>query len=495
MRLVSLSNITSTPSSRALVRHPGSTLAAHRREARRARGFSVEACHLFAVAVLTAGCASEGVDLGGGSLSQDLRRGDRCRQSPLLDQDVLVTNQAELDALRGCEEIRGALRVQKFAGADLGALSALRAVGAGLLLGTSELDLLSLEEWDDAARVNAIAEREAALTGTWLTSLSGLEALERVGELGIFGTALTDLEGFERLSELDASEAASDDVSGGLLNVQENPNLRDLRGLEDVRGIVNIGVGFNDSLESLAGLTLGSTLIGVSLFASPALVDIGALSPVRFATIAFDGIGVVDLAALSSLEGGDSIDINNNAALRDASGLSAVQEVRSVTFMGNAALVALPRFSALQFLPDAITVVDNAALERVELDASLAFPTFVDLPSGSWALGVDVLQISDNPSLRSITLVAPPVDFSGLTAAEGFIVQNNTALESIDFGGLSRVDVLALTNNTRLVDVALGALSTVDSLLVTNNTALDAAVFGSVRTFERVIEGNASDAL
>jgi hypothetical protein len=46
--------------------------------------------------------SSDVIDLGGGNVAQNLEVGARCADSPVLDGDVTVTNQAELDALLGC---------------------------------------------------------------------------------------------------------------------------------------------------------------------------------------------------------------------------------------------------------------------------------------------------------------------------------------------------------------------------------------------------------
>ena len=73
------------------------------------------------LAIMTAlGCADETVNLGGGSVGQEIQRGVRCRESPIVDGSVRVTSQAEMEDLAGCEEIDGDLLVEvvRCAGGD-----------------------------------------------------------------------------------------------------------------------------------------------------------------------------------------------------------------------------------------------------------------------------------------------------------------------------------------------------------------------------------------
>ena len=73
-------------------------------------------------------CSNRHVDLGGGTVAQEVQRGSRCSASTIVSDDVSVADQDDLDALLGCEEIRGDLSVSVFEGTDLRFLRYLRVV-------------------------------------------------------------------------------------------------------------------------------------------------------------------------------------------------------------------------------------------------------------------------------------------------------------------------------------------------------------------------------
>jgi len=87
-----------------------------------------------ALGVCMLACARDGVSLGD-DIYEPMPPSIRCARDPLIDADVRVTNQAELDALAGCEEISGDLEIAVYPDTDLRPLAALRTVGGALDIG------------------------------------------------------------------------------------------------------------------------------------------------------------------------------------------------------------------------------------------------------------------------------------------------------------------------------------------------------------------------
>lgn len=440
---------------------------------------------LSSLLALASACSGDVVDLGGGNIAQNLSPGGRCAESPVLDADVAITNQAELEELAGCEEIRGDLLVYIFEGADLTPLSSLRSVGGSLTLGESPL-FLSFEAGGDyseeeALRVDALFERG------WLESLAGLENLESVGNLYLVGIGAPDL---QALSQLRVVTGAGGFGVGGTMFVDRARHLRDLSGLEGAEGISNVSVS-SSALESLDGLVLAGDIDGLFLDRCPALVDIDALAGV---TSMSNGLfvretGLEDLSGLSALaHAGQGAAFSGNPALADASGLNALAVADYLVFEDNDALLALPSFQQTAAL-NGIHIVGNDALLEVNLDMPDLQPAqFITLlfgPDELSTLSADRIEIQGNASLTRVTSPA------GFTAAQYLTIEGNPSLTELDLASIERLDFMAIKQNATLASVNLPALQTVDSLEVTGNPLLTLEAFANVRTFYSNISDNA----
>lgn len=437
------------------------------------------------LAALASACSSDGVDLGGGVRQQQLVREGRCAESPIIEESVLVTSQEELAALEGCEQIEGDLEVQLFADADLSPLHALRVVDAGLVLGSSAVNHLPADASD--AEFQAVLDQEAALDGVWLTSLTGLESLQRVGSLLLSHSGIVDFEPLSGLTRVGGGSSGAGIRSGELL-IENNAGLVNFAGLENARGVVSLQATFNAALESLEGLALDANLDVLNLMGSPRLVNIDALSAVTSINIVnLEQLGIGDLQALASLTDiGSSLFVVGCPALVDASALSNVQQCQSILFQDNAALKTLPSLQNLGTLPDLININGNPELESIVLDSQFSIGLGPVLGGRSRDLSMDSIIIGDNAKLRSVSFAPALSEAFGLKAAEVVAFERNPSLESIDFGGFQRADVLFINDNPALANVVIGDLATVDSLELTGNPALDTSVFDGVRTFERI---------
>lgn len=430
------------------------------------------------------GCAREGVDLGGDTLEQDIQRGSRCVDSTIVDEDVLVTQQDELDALAGCERFRGNLTVRAFAGADLRPLGALRRVDGDLALGVPQtwdgiIGFLISDRFDPQVEL---------LRAGWVQSLDGVQALEHAGALFLRGLPGADLTAFESLASVGGSASRL-----GLI-LQQNLHLRDLTGFERLSGLPGLIVTLSPELVSLNGLD-ATGLGSVSLYSSPVLADLSALAPVtRLDNLALFEIGARDLSAFAGLQGSESVALINNVALVDAGGLGALASADTVTVSGNTALEVLPSFTSFTLQPSTLAIHDNPALESVVLDFSNAPTRRYDIEGiperdgdeyVGYELGVDVIDLRNNERLQSVSVPA------GLTKAHLLLVGENPELESIDLGSLTELGQLSIDANPSLTQVDIGALARVSSLQITDNPLFSPAVFDDVQTFTREIRGNA----
>jgi hypothetical protein len=295
-----------------------------------------------------AACSNDVVDLGGGSVFRGLEVGSTCAESSIVDGDVHVENQDELDALLGCEEIRGALTIDIFEDTDLTPLADLRAVDGYLLLGgfptfPAEATAEAREAYQlDYDRVNAIA------AANWLPSLEGVESLERVGSLFLLHVSAPSLDAFASLRLV---TGGLDSELAGQLAISSAPNLVDLGGLENARGIRTIELRDTPALESLNGLHVGTTLLQLRLENSPALENIDALAPVTMVSfdVYINGTAIPNVDALANLSWATmGLALANNPELTNVDALVGLTGAQYLVFEGNAKLERLPEFSNIQ---------------------------------------------------------------------------------------------------------------------------------------------------
>jgi hypothetical protein len=441
----------------------------------------------FSLALVTAlaACSNDVVDLGGGTISQDIESGSRCAESTSVEGDVHVTNQEELDALLGCQEIRGGLRIEIFEDTNLAPLADLRTVEGALFIGSYPdfpLDLSpeALEAYQlEYERVTAIAE------ANWLPSLEGVESLERVGGLLLNRVSAPSLEALASLRLVSGGVVPG---VAGQLAISAAPNLEDLSGLENVRGFRTLVLTDNPALESLDGLVVPSALDDLTLQENPALANIDALSPLE--TIQFDlffvGIGVSNLDALANLkQAWLGLALFSNPELVQVDALQGLESAEFLVFDGNPKLERLPEFRGLYSL-DGFKAMRNPELQAI----SLNFPNLlaINIIDGiDTPLAASVIEIGENPQLASVAFEA------GFRAAEVLSIYRNEALTSIDLGSLERLDRLDIYGNTALTGVSLGALQTVDSLRIIGNPSLSTVELRNVPTFQSEFIDNADE--
>jgi hypothetical protein len=414
-------------------------------------------------------CTRGEVNLGEGATSRNLELSSRCAESTVLPESIYVANQAELDALTGCEEIQE-LRIVPFADIDLTPLASLRRITDAFELGAFPENLP-----EDPEEQRILLEPIRALNDAgWVDSLHGLEALESVGILYLSGTTVSDL------TELQSLQA----IEEGIV-LRQAKNLVNFAGLEAIEPPSLVWVADSSSFESLAGLEYGPVIGSLYLERVPALANLDALGNVTSAdTIMLLETGLATLPRLDQLIVVTTFNIEGNEFLTALSGFDALQAVTSFNINFNASLRSIPEFPQLTFV-DTLVMTYNDALEEVALNFPALLPQTRTLGWREVQYSTGYLQLSNNAALRHIS---SPASFSALQFLSVF---ENPSLLDIDLGQLERADYLMIADNPALSSIVAPSLATVNTLEVIDNPLLSTAEFDDVDTFSRQISGNA----
>jgi hypothetical protein len=450
-----------------------------------------------ALVALLGACSGDVVNIGDGdTLPPELPPAySRCLASPTLEGSVVVSDQAQLDALDGCTTIVGDLYVQPLFYPDLRSLHALREVTGRFALSQAPLP----EGQGQSARESQIMQ---AIYADWLPTLEGLESLESAGGVYIASASAPDLGPLSGLRQL---------TGDGTLGL-EATDVRDLAPLAQLRGIRTLLVN-GDQLESIADLVLPPVMTTVSVSGTQ-LTELGMLNQLR--TVA-DHLGLRantrDLSALAALEEvngsleitgnarlqsldglerlrivGDSVNIAYNPALQSLDALAGLLTARSLQIFENESLARVPDFPEL--LTQNLGIFNNAELEEV-VPFSGEQRRWGVLLDGTyrqmeWISESDYLQfryeridVFNNPKLRAYAL---PKELRG---SKVVMIANNPSLTDLDLGSIEAIDMLSIKGNPALERVNLGSLATVDLLGVQGNPLLPLEIFDPVLTFER----------
>lgn len=367
--------------------------------------------------------------------------------------DLVASTQADVDALSGCRELPGSLRIMTPAFAP---------------------GSISLEPLAELRRVNGQLQ-----IGGPITSLAGLESLEAVGMLHLRDTQLTDLTPLRGLTRV---ETPTDWRAPHIL-IDGCDQLSDLRGLENLSVWSSLEISRSNGLVSLAGLQAPERLESVILNYAPQLSDLSALASVReIGLFTLTGSAVVGFGGFL-LDSIGTLYLFDNAALTDFDGLNRLAEIGDLAIVENDALVRidLPELNAF----DNVTIIGNDALLAVPpLDTDNSWSNVVsgiaDVPTG-FVRGV--FEVGDNPLVASIAM-------PNLFNAEAVVIYRNPSLTTLDMTGLFRTDSMWIEENATLASVNASSLDRVSSLTIRNNPALSVAPFAAVQTFTSDVAGN-----
>jgi len=396
------------------------------------------------------GCGSDAMSLGSNEVA--VEQGE-CLAGELTG-DIVASSQADIDALSGCEELPGSLRIVTPAGAP---------------------GSISLEPLGELRRVYG----QLQISGP-ITSLAGLESLETVGVLTLRDTLLPDLIPLRGLTRVDTP--ADWRVDG--IQIQDCDELGDLRGLENLIIWGSLLIIESDGLVSLAGLQAPERIASVRLINVPQLADVSALAPARriefldltgTAVTGFDGF---------QLESGDLLNLNQNHALTDLDGLSRLEEVGHLGIVDNDALVRmdLPQLRAW----DSVLVTYNDALLEVP-DYDSGGSAWSGFSSGLEGVPSDFsrrsFEVGDNPLVTQISMLDP-------FGVQSIVIYRNASLTTLDLRNTQRANTLWIQDNAALASANVSGLGQVVTLTIRNNPSLSVAPFAAVQAFTRDVTGN-----
>lgn len=416
---------------------------------------------LWAALPCAAACNGDTIDLGSNTSPLSAVELACVPDAPF--DTFLVQDQAELDALAGCEAIDTDLVIAPFENPDFSPLASLRRVGGRLELGTLAARGNTPEGWFD--RVTQL------IADGWIDSLDAFQALEQVGNLKLVGLDVPSLEGLSNLRQL---------TNGGELEISECHQLRDLRGLEGLSGIVDLIIRC-DSLESLAGLSF-PTAMGKLHLEGLRLADIGAFDVQRLDSVEVRGTALITTNDFNSLREAREIVVASNEQLLRGDGFGGVAGLERYVLADNPLVEFTNDFGIVREL-EQLVIINNASLTALPGFPALSDNILLSDPSPrelATELSSDLIEIVGNARLTSIEL--PDFVRAGFVAIEG-----NTALEHLSLASMKGADHLSIAGNPALQSVDMSKLVTVDELRVIDNPLLELSIFEPVQTFERVL--------
>jgi hypothetical protein len=218
--------------------------------------------------------------------------------------------------------------------------------------------------------------------------ITGMSSLADVHDLGIAGTdyvfitenALTTLDGIDLSGVIDH------------LEINHNPDLVNLDGLENVTGVNDyMDISFNAALTDINGLSnIGGYCDYVVISENPSLSSLAGLS-----LPSFGGLALVDLPAITSLAGLaassiGALNIKSCGSLTSLSGLEGTTSYFSINIENNASLTSIAALGSVSST-SRLSIVDNVSLDTLGL--------------GSLS-SVSTLTVTGNDSLCSSTVNA-----------------------------------------------------------------------------------------
>jgi hypothetical protein len=335
----------------------------------------------------------------------------------LVNGRLEVRSQADLEALRGCTRIEGDLAIYPFGDEDLTPLAALASVGGVLVLG---------DPFTEPAPLG-------------FSSLAGLESLQTVSALLLRGVRTPSLQSLQALTQLLPSTGYA--PSSRYVFIEQAPELADLRGLENLKGLNGFVARSNPKLVSIAGLDVPPALETFEVWDSP-VNDIGALGPLLTltATLWFVNTGLTNVHGLEGIRDVDQLQFSRNAALEVLTGLSALTSVRYVEIRDNPLLSRVDALSGIESAYQ-IDVIDNpllgeldlARLSRIEHQLHVTHNSALDSASVPRPTGGSVV-VGGN---RGEALGVSPCPWSGNGSCEAMDLDDLCApgSDAVDCGG------------------------------------------------------------
>lgn len=426
----------------------------------------------------TAGDIGETGDTGGGETSGssgDATTGGDPPSGACPEGDASLWDQADVDAVAGCQHFPGRLTVLPFEALDLSPLAGVKTVAGALQIGKTgdQGKVTSLAAFSELEAVGGLE-----VTMMPVSDLLALSKLTEIpGDLTIFGLDLASLEGLHNITAVGGSVRVSiSDITdlNGLRGLQKvgrelalsNLTIADFTGLE---GLTELGQpGGEPALLRLSGLADITSLAGLSFPWHDALgldlydsgvTDLGALAGVT----ELHGLRIVGNAALASLAGleslvtlGGELHLQSNAALTDLGALAGLESVGGLRMIGDtySDLSAFPSLHTIGSLyVQSFEGVDLAAPPMLAELGDVHIRGCEDLVDLSILVGfgeLGSLTLRDNPGLSELPALA------NLTTLSGELhIRDNQSLVSLGaVGSLQAIGGrVAIVGNTALPQV------------------------------------------
>jgi hypothetical protein len=312
-----------------------------------------------------------------------------------------------LVSLKGLENLRQANSIDIGKDPDLNRLETLAGLDGLVQVGTLVLQgmtrLSSLEGLSALQRADSINIDQANA----LQSLAGLSSLTQVDSLNLTAASLSDLRGFGALSAnsvfvsntLVSSLAGFENVSVQALYLYAASRLTTLNGLVPGEALKDLtmndtpllsDLGVLSGMTELRSLALTRTavvnldaLVGLQKLGNLVLLDNARLSQIDAVHSVSDLVSLSvsghpllrELPSFDNVTGSGCADcglfqlaIYGNPALEIGPRLPALQQAASIYFENNEALTELTGLSALRGV-ESVTITNNASLARVDLSA------------------------------------------------------------------------------------------------------------------------------
>ncbi|MEY4544155.1 MAG: hypothetical protein RL685_350 [Pseudomonadota bacterium] len=349
---------------------------------------------------------------------------------------VRVTEQADLEQLRGCARISGDLTIELFDGLEAAPLESLRVVeGLVSVLGPTR--------------------RQPALLLD--RPLDVLRSLERAGGLKLLRVPAPNLEGLAKLQSLEGISTLEMSSPQLGLWIEACPGLVSLTGLESLVRVGPIRLAGNRQLASLRGLEGLGEAESLTIFDAPELRDLQGLAATSLRALEIDSTGLESLAGLGNAARLERLALLSNLELTELNGAVFGDTLTAVTLDDNRALRSVSGLASLRQL-SALTIGHSPLLLTLE--------------------GLEQLERVGQLYLHGLGLLSLR-GLEGLVAAESISLQGN--LQLVELTGLSSLrEALSLSvgNSPALLRASgLGGASvaelTLSSLALTDLTGLE----------------------
>ena len=312
----------------------------------------------------------------------------------VLEGDLVLPkrgNIAEITGLNALRIIEGDL------GSDSNPLTDISGLGALESVGNLTFEWSQLADLSDLQSLTVVGGEFVILSNAQMVSLN-LPSLGSIGSMTLAN---------ERLLRLDLD--AHPTVTGTL--ILGNADLQSLDGLQGVVSLDAIEMTHNDALTSLSGLDNLETADTIELTWNESLINLNgleALNEVTTELLIVQNNRLVDVDALQNLHTVEWIEFTSNSALRSVAGLSGLVDVDLVYMNSNSVLETLPVWSLSSlsqslFLSnnDSLTSLDGLqSLQTIGYELSLrGNAQLADVTALHGLISTPRVEITDNPVL------------------------------------------------------------------------------------------------